>query len=219
MIKAVIFDFDGTLMNTLPGIAHFCNAALASVGLDPIETDEFRYLVGNGRDILIHRILDRFNADTEENYKTAGKVYDEEYEKDILFGTVIYDGIFELTSELKKNGIKTGILTNKPHDVAVMIINKVFGDTFDIYYGQRPGVPIKPDPAGALAIARELGYKPEECAFVGDTAVDVETGKNAGMFTIGALWGFRSADELKPADALAESPKVVFDIIKNQNRK
>lgn len=214
MIKAVIFDFDGTLMNTLPGIAHFCNSALAAVGLAPIETDKFRYLVGNGRDNLIHRILDYYSADTDENYKIAGKVYDEEYEKDILFGTVIYDGISELVSKLKSNGIKIGILTNKPHDVAVMIIKTVFKDTFDIYYGQRAGMPIKPDPSGAIAIADELGVNTEECAFVGDTIVDIKTGKNAGMYTIGVLWGFRGAEELKSADALAKIPEEIFDLIK-----
>ena len=101
MIKAVIFDFDGTLMNTLPGIAHFCNTALKEVGLEPIETDKYRYFVGNGRDVLIHRILEYYNADTAENYKTAGMRYDEEYEKDILYGTVVYDGIMYLLAKLK----------------------------------------------------------------------------------------------------------------------
>jgi phosphoglycolate phosphatase len=214
MIKAVIFDFDGTLMNTLPGIAHFCNTALKEVGLPPIETDKFRYFVGNGRDVLIHRILDHYNADTPDNYEKAGKKYDDEYENDILYGTVIYDGIMDLIGALKKDGIKVGILTNKPHDVAVQIIKTVFGDSFDIYYGQREGIPTKPSPDGALAIARELGFKAEECAFAGDTIVDVTTGKKAEMYTIGVLWGFRDEDELKAADAIAKEPKDIYDIIK-----
>lgn len=215
MIKAVIFDFDGTLMDTLPGISSFCNKGLKAVGLPPIETEKFKYFVGNGRDLLIHRILEYYNNDTPENYEIAGKIYDDEYEKDILFGTVVYDGIRELLKTLKDKGIKIGILTNKPHNVAVNIIETVFPDTFDIYFGQREGVPTKPSPDGALEIAKELGLDPAECAFVGDTIVDVTTGINAGMYAIGVLWGFRKKEELMAANAIVDKPFKIYETIKN----
>lgn len=214
MIKAVIFDFDGTLMDTLPGIAHFCNTALASLGEEPIEIEKFKYFVGNGRTILIERTLSHRNALTDENLKKAIEIYDAEYGRDILFGTVVYDGIMELLQKLKNDGCKLGILTNKPHDVAVMIIKKVFGDMFDGYYGQLDDVPIKPAPDGALRLAEDFGFSPEECAFVGDTIVDVTTGNNAGMYSIGVLWGFREEEELREAKAIAKVPEDVYEIVK-----
>lgn len=219
MIKAVIFDFDGTLMDTLPAIAYFGNTALAEAGLAPIETEKYKYLVGDGRDILIHRILDYHNAYTPSNYEKVGKKYDNEYEKDILFNTVVYEGITEMLNILKENHIKIAILTNKPHDIAAEIIHTVFGHTFDLFYGQRTGMPIKPAPDGALAIADELGFSPEECAFVGDTIVDITTGKNAGMYTIGVLWGFRDLDELSVANAVVQKPNEIIQIIKSENEK
>lgn len=215
MIKSVIFDFDGTLMNTLPTISYFGNLALSSVGLDAIEPEKFRYFVGDGRDLLIHRMLEFHNADNYENYITVGKKYDEEYENNYLFKSIVYENIPELLSKLRKKGIKTAVLTNKPHNVAVQIINSVFVDMFDIYYGQRPGIPTKPSNDAALEIAEKLNANPEECAFVGDTAVDIQTGKNSGMYTIGVLWGFRDADELKNADIIVNHPLEIFDFVTN----
>lgn len=215
MIKAVIFDFDGTLMNTLPGIAYFGNTALESVGLEPVETDKFRYFVGDGRNLLIHRMLAFRNADTPENYEAAGAKYDEEYEKNYLFKSEIYDGIPELLEKLRRDGIKTAVLSNKPDNVATQIIDAVFKGKFDIYHGQRPGIPTKPSPDAALEIASELGAAPEECVFVGDTIIDVTTGKNAGMHTIGVTWGFREKSELEDADSIAEIPSDIYEAIKN----
>ncbi len=215
MIKAVIFDFDGTLMNTLPTIAYYGGCALAEIGKEPIGEDEYKYFVGNGRDLLIHRMLGYYNADTPENFEIVGKKYDQGYEGDSLYKTVIYDGILELVDKLKKQGIRVCILTNKPHNVAVDVIHKVFGkDTFDIYYGQREGVAVKPSPESAWEIARELGFKNEECAFVGDTIVDVTTGKSAGMYAVGVLWGFREREELLEADAIISEPSELIEVIK-----
>lgn len=216
MIKAVIFDFDGTLMNTLPTIAYFCNLALSTIGLDSIGTDKFRYFVGDGRDLLIHRILEFHNSDTTENYAKVGSKYDEEYEKNYLFKSVIYDGIPELLKILHQKGIKLAVLTNKPHNVAIQIIQSVFGEIFDVYCGQRPGIPVKPNPSAALEIADKLQILPNECVFIGDTCIDVQTGKNAGMQTIGVLWGFRDADELKNADIIAKHPSDIIDFIASQ---
>ncbi len=214
MVKAVIFDCDGTLLNTLPGIAAFANAALKKIGHEDIEVDKYRYFVGNGRDKLMHRVLAYHNADTEENFQIVGKAYDEAYEKDIMFGTVIYDGICELLENLKKDNIKIGVLTNKPHNVAVQIIKKVFGDIVDVCIGQKPGVPVKPSPEGAFSLVDELGVDVSECVFVGDTGVDIATGKNANMYSIGVLWGFRDKDELGDANVIVKAPSEVYEIVK-----
>ena len=215
MIKAVIFDFDGTLMNTLPGIAHFGNAALAEVGFSPVEEEKYKYFVGDGRDKLIHRMLDYYGADTAENYKIAGTKYDELYEGDVMYGSVVYDGISELLDKLRNSGIKTAVLSNKPDNVAQMLIEKNFSGKFDVCCGQRKGIPTKPNPQAALEIAEVLKVKANECVFVGDTIVDVTTGKNAGMHTIGVLWGFRKKAELCDADFIAEAPGDIFNAVKN----
>lgn len=214
MIKAVIFDFDGTLMNTLPGITHFGNAALEYIGLEPISEEKYKYFVGDGRDKLIHRMLDYHNADTSENYERAGKKYDALYEADVMYGSVVYDGIHTLLDGLIKDGIKTAMLSNKPDNVAQMLIKENFDGKFNVCFGKRANVPTKPNPQSALEIAETLEVEPGECLFVGDTDVDVATGKNAGMYTCGVLWGFRNKKELAAADYIAEAPEDIGLIVK-----
>ena len=220
MIKAVLFDLDGTLTDTLSTIAHFGNCALGKFGFPPIPTERYRYLVGDGRDLLIHRMLAEHGADTAENYQNVGAAYDAAYEADVLHGTVPYDGIPELLTNLQENGLKTAVLSNKPHNVTKMVVQAVFGNRFDIVYGQRPGYPMKPDPAVARMVAEELGVSPAECAFVGDTSVDIATGKNAGMLPIGVLWGFRDAAELRRAGAahIVKKPQELLQILADKRK-
>lgn len=214
MIKAVIFDFDGTLMNTLPGIAHFGNEALKEIGAEPIAEEKYKYFVGDGRNKLIRRMLEHYGANTDENYEKVGKKYDFLYEADVMYGSVVYDGIQSLLERLADFGVKCAMLSNKPDNVAQMLVRENFAGKFDICFGQRDGVPTKPNPRAALEIAEKLGVPPEECLFVGDTSVDVLTGKNAGMLTCGVLWGFRDREELKIADYLANKPEDVFETVK-----
>lgn len=126
-----------------------------------------------------------------------------------------YDGIPELLKELKKKGLKLAVFSNKPHQAAVKVIDEYFGDIFDIVLGKKEENPKKPDPAGALKIAGEFGVKPENIIYIGDTDTDMQTGKNAGMFTVGVLWGFRDMAELKAnhADAIAASPADILELI------
>lgn len=202
MKKAVIFDLDGTLTDTITAISHFGNLALGENDLPPIEKDVYKYLVGNGRDNLIHRMLKECNADTEENFIKVGTVYDKYYEADPLYKTDAYDGIREAILEMRSRGIKTAVCSNKPDNVAQDVIAKIFGSGyFDFVCGERSGVPIKPDAAPALLVAKELGLTPDECIFTGDTKVDMSTAKNANMTAIGVLWGFRDYDELKNSGA------------------
>lgn len=217
MIKAAIFDLDGTLSDTINTLAYYGNLALNTYGFPEIPTEVYKKLVGNGRDILIHRMLEYHNADTEENYMNVGGKYDAEYEKDVMYLTKPYDGTAELLSDLKADGIKCAVLSNKPHNVTKPVVELLFGNgVFNICAGAKEGIPIKPAPDGALEIAKELGFSCDECIFIGDTYVDITTGKNAGMKTIGVLWGFRDEEELKNAgaDFIVLHPKEIYNIIK-----
>lgn len=209
MKKAVIFDLDGTLTDTITAISYFGNKALGENGFDPISPDVYKYLVGDGRNVLIHRMLKEHNADTDENFEKVGKLYDEYYEADPLYKTDAYEGIREAIIEMRGRGIKTAVCSNKPNNVAQDVIAKIFGDGyFDYVYGETEGIPTKPDAAPALMAAKALGLSPEECIFTGDTKVDMATAKNANMTAIGVLWGFRDYDELKNsgADYIIEHP-------------
>lgn len=215
MTKLCIFDLDGTLTDTLSTISYFGNYALSSFGFPEIPTERYKKLVGNGRDNLLHRMLAENGLDTPENYEKVGKVYDEAYEADPLFKTEPYDGIMELLDNLIENGVKIAVLSNKQHAVAADVVRLFFGKRFHIAYGQRKGINIKPAPDAALNILDELGISASETLFIGDTNVDIETGKNAGMKTVGVLWGFRDYDELSSAgaDYIVSKPDEILDIV------
>ena len=135
--------------------------------------------------------------------------YVSSYDADYLYLCKLYPGIKECIAELKKRGIKVACLTNKPHQTAVSIISHFFNDDFSVVWGQREGFPIKPDPSGAFEIMKELKVQAKDVLYIGDTKTDVLTGKQAGCFTVGVLWGFRDRKELEGAGADA--------IIKNQD--
>lgn len=215
-MKAVIFDLDGTLTDTLSAISHFGNLALEENGFSPIDKDKYRYMVGDGRDVLIHRMLKYHNADTYENFEKVRKTYDTHYEADPLYATDAYDGIRDVLKTLKERGIKIAVCSNKPDNVVHDVINKIFGDNiFDYVSGVDGTMPVKPDPAPALAAMKALGAKACECIFTGDTNVDIFTAKNANMTAIGVLWGFRDYDELHNAgaDHIIKKPIEYLDYI------
>ena len=217
MKKLCIFDLDGTLSNTLPTIAYYGNLALEKYGHEPICEERYKILVGNGRDVLIHRMLSERGCDVPAEYDRVGAAYDAAYEADVMYLTRPYDGIVELLSALHDAGIKIAVLSNKPDNVAQGVVKNLFGDIFDAVWGKKDSYPTKPDPTAAFEICRELGVTAEETVFIGDTSVDIETGKRGGFFSIGVLWGFRPEKELKDAgaDALAASPgdieKIIFE--------
>lgn len=215
MIKAVIFDLDGTVSDTLSTIAHFGNVALEYCGFPAIDEEKFKYFAGDGKVKLLHRMLAFHNADTDENFKKIEEKYDKEYEADPIFETKPFNGLVDELKKLRNRGIKLAILSNKPDNVTVMVANELFGDLFDIVYGKRENINTKPDPEGAILLADELGVKKEECVFVGDTNVDIRTAKNAGMKSIGVLWGFRDEKELTDAkaDYIIEKTNQIYDTI------
>ena len=222
MIKAAIFDLDGTISDTVSTIAHYGNLSLNYYGFPSIEVEKFKYFAGDGKKVLIHRMLDFLGLDTEENFLKVEKKYDSEYEKDVIFESKPFDQIPELLTKLRENGIKTAVLSNKPHNVTKMLVDKVFKNLIDVCYGKVDGVPAKPAPDGVFKVISELSVNPEDCIFVGDTNVDIKTAKNANIISVGVLWGFRDEKELREAraDFIVQKPMDIFDfILKIENEK
>lgn len=215
MIKACIFDMDGTVVNTINSIAYFANNALNSAGLPSIDTEEYKYMVGNGAKTLIERMMNKVGADKGLFDKVFTK-YSNDYDNDFLYLTEPYDGILDMLKEVKNKGIITTILSNKPHGTAIKVSDSLFGDNLiDKCYGAREGIALKPDPAGVFEIMKELGLKKDECLYIGDTSTDMKTGKSAGLYTVGVLWGFRKRDELEDngADVIISHPSELLQII------
>ncbi len=215
--KGIIFDLDGTLLDTLETLSYYGNMALLQSGLSPYDKDAYRYMIGNGAKVLVHKMLAGRGCDTEEMFAKAYEAYITAYQSDTLYKTEIYPGICDMLAALKGKGFSLAVLSNKPHEATVPIVKSFFGEAmFAHIQGAMEGVPIKPDPTAALYIAEKMGVRPEECVYVGDTAVDIETGGRAGFYTIGVLWGFRDRAELSAAgaDKIVETPQEIPDFLK-----
>ena len=198
MKKLCIFDLDGTLLNTLDSIAYYVNDTMKHFGLPVIETEKIRTFVGNGAKNLISRSL-RYNG-SELDAEKVLSVYIEKYNSDALYLVKPYDGIRELLSKLHENGVTLAVLSNKPHSSTSIMIDEIFGkDLFSVVRGPYNNEKVKPDPAVANEIAK--GFEKENCFFIGDSDVDIETGKNALRHTVGVTWGFRDRDVLQNAGA------------------
>ena len=217
MIKSVVFDLDGTLLNTINSIKHYLNRALAENGLETVDEETVKILAGKGAKDLIQKGFKNGGiilSEEELNEKTA--IYVADYDKDPCYLTEVYDGIREMVSALKEKGIKIAILSNKPNSSVNYIVPKFFGEGFfDKVLGATEDLPRKPNPEALFEILKELDSNPEECLFVGDSGVDMETGKNAGALACGVLWGFRGLEELKTsgADYIVSHPSEILDII------
>lgn len=195
--RACIFDLDGTLANTLTSIAHFGNATLEEYGLPTIPVETYKTLVGNGADVLMRRMLKTVGAEfPEEKIKEFRASYDRRYESEPMALVEPYPGIPQLLERLKALGLKVGVLSNKPDNMAEYIVRALFGDLPDQVHGQRAGIPTKPDPTAVLKMAEDFHVSPEQVLYIGDSGVDMQTGRNAGMVPCGVLWGFRGKDEL-----------------------
>ena len=154
------------------------------------------------------------------HYEASLPIYMENFSKYCLKDVEPYDGIRELLASLKEMGVHVAVLSNKPHDQAIVNIETFFGKGyFDVVRGEQAGTPKKPAPDGAFAICRELGIKQEECLYLGDTNTDMETGLNAGMDTVGVLWGFRDREELEGCHPqyIVAHPSEVAEIVKKKN--
>ncbi len=184
--RAILFDLDGTLLDTLADIANAANAALRRLGLPTHSIDKYRYFVGDGAGCLAQRVLGEAGRD-EKMLERCRQSIAEEYQKCWSENTRPYPGIAELLAELEARGVPMAVLSNKPHDATRTVIEFFFpGNPFQIVRGARPGVPIKPDPTAALQIAAELHVEPAHSIYLGDTDPDMKTAVAAGMFAAGA---------------------------------
>lgn len=221
MYKACVFDLDGTLANTIDTIAYYGNLSLSNFGMEKIGTQKYKYMVGSGYKSLIHQMISEAGASDEEFFSRMAEFYIEVYNKDPLYLTTPYDGTSEMLSALNDEKMMTAVLSNKPHSSVSGVLSSLFGDfQFSLYMGNKENMPLKPDPSLMEGIMSELGVKPEECLYVGDTITDMETGKRAGVFTIGVLWGFRDLEELKTggADLIVSHPSQITEYIRKSNR-
>ncbi len=193
---AAIFDLDGTLVDTLQDLADAANQVLAESGYPQHPAQMYRYFVGDGLSVLIERIVP---PGTTKNAKEhCSRIFIEIYARLWRRNSCPYPGINAMLARLQQAGIRLAVLSNKPHSSTIEHIQHFFpGDLFEIVYGQRSGVEKKPSPVGLLEIASILAIPPSGCVYIGDTAVDMRTGRAAGMFTIGVLWGFRNRQELE----------------------
>ena len=200
--KAVIFDLDGTLVDSLADLSDSVNLMLESYGFPTHEIEQYRYFVGNGSKKLMERTLPRDKAASAEFVEEALAKYKAIYKERLLEKTRPYNGVRELLAELKSRGIPLAVCTNKHNDAALTIVKILFAPgTFEEVLGDRPGFPKKPNPATPLEIASHLGVKPDEVAYLGDTSVDMETAVHAGFLPVGVLWGFRPEEELVKSGA------------------
>lgn len=216
MYKAAIFDLDGTLADTLESMACAGNATIEALGYKARNIEEYRYFAGDGAAELVRRFMKAAGDENNVNFDKAYKIYQGFFEKDCTYKVKMYDGIKEMLDSLKNAGLKVAVLSNKPHERAIAVVEELFGKNyFDIIFGQQNGIRRKPDPEGAFIISDKLGIEPANTGYIGDTNVDMITGKRAGMFTIGVLWGFRDRKELEEnsADAIAEKPKDIISLL------
>ncbi len=205
--KAVLFDLDGTLLNTLEDLATSMNLVLERNGYPTHTLEEYKYFIGDGVDKLVRRALPPDVPEAETNKFIS--VMREEYRKHYNEKTRTYKGIPEMLESLVARGLKLAILSNKPHDLTQEVVSRILPHwRFNQVLGAKPQIPKKPDPTGALEIAVDLNILPEEVLYLGDTDTDMKTANSAGMYPVGALWGFRTADELSAAGAkaLVENP-------------
>ncbi len=206
--RAVIFDLDGTLIDSLAGIRTAMNRVLQCRGLAGFTLEDYRYLVGDGLEEMISRAYERQGrkkpGEGLDRDDVAACVTDFRREYDLVWpeGSTPYPGVPETLRELDRRGIRKAVLSNKPQLFTEPIVRTIFaGFGFDVIRGAIPGVPLKPDPTAALAVAAEMGIGPAEVVFLGDTSVDMRTAVAAGMHPAGALWGFRDKAELTATGA------------------
>ncbi|OPY72013.1 MAG: Phosphoglycolate phosphatase [Syntrophorhabdus sp. PtaU1.Bin058] len=194
--EGVIFDLDGTLADTLEDLADSMNRVLALQGFPVHSYDAYRYFIGKGIKNLVAETLPP-DKRSKEYVARSYELIIADYCKNYLVKTRLYDGIADLVNRLRGHGVKLAVFSNKPDDLTKRIVEALMGtESFEMVLGAQAGMPVKPDPVGALLISTHLGIAPGNILYLGDTDIDMMTANNAGMFAVGALWGFRTKDEL-----------------------
>lgn len=218
MIKTVLFDLDGTLLNTIDDLADAGNWVCAQNGWPTFTVAQFKLMVGNG----IPKLVERFTppqARTPDMLACALAQFSARYAAHKMDKTAPYPGIPALLRSLRGFGVDIAVYSNKADGLCQPIIRSYFGDAFTLVRGSLPGVPNKPDPAGVTEMLRQLGAAPAATLFVGDSNVDVQTAHNAGLAAIGVSWGFRGTDELRAAgaDYVVDTPEQLLALVQSIN--
>lgn len=196
VIRAVIFDLDGTLVNSLSGIATALNRVLHARGLPTHAESSVRTFIGNGIVKLVERALPA--GFSPEQIRHIARDVGEDYASSWREGTTVYPGVTRVLGELLSRGVSIAVLSNKPDEFCKEMTDFLFpGIAFAAVSGHREGTPLKPDPTAALAMAQTLGVAPEETAFVGDSTVDIDTAREAGMIAVACSWGYHDLPALE----------------------
>ena len=215
-MKACIFDLDGTLTNTLESMTYSVNLTLEEMGLSKITKDQCRVFVGNGARVLMEKSL-KAAGDTDASRIEEGmEIYGRIFDQNCTYHVTPYEGIPEMLKVLKDKGIHLAVLSNKPDRQTVKVVKAIFGEElFDYAQGQKEGIRRKPEPDGVGYLMEQMHVSKEECLYIGDSEVDAATGRNAGLKTIGVLWGFRDRKTLETAgaDDLIDRPDELLQFV------
>ena len=212
----LIFDLDGTLVDSLPGIAASLNRSLASLGLPSHPHSAVRSFIGDGAKMLVRRALGG-NASAEVEAEVI-TLFASDYGMKWAEGTTVFPGVSELLEELRMRGSRLAVLSNKPHQFTTEIVTQLFpAGTFQAVLGHRDGLLHKPDPQGAIEITRALGIGPAQCVIIGDSTIDLETATGAGMKSIGVTWGYHDKSCLTAANYLIDEVSQLSDLLRTFN--
>ena len=214
--EAVVFDLDGTLLDTLRDLAASMNRVLAKRHLPTHPEESYKYFVGDGAATLVLRAVPKEIRADKALLNQILTEFLEDYKENWDKNTRVYDGVDEMLDLVSKKGLKMAVLSNKPHEFTRLCVERYLGKwRFHEILGERKGIAKKPDPTGALKIAGSLSVDPAKVLYLGDTSIDMKTARSAGMFPAGVLWGFRDKKELEAAGAKAflAKPSHIKDII------
>ena len=216
MIKACIFDLDGTIGNTLDSMVYSVNLTLKEMNLSEISKEQCREFVGNGARVLMEKALDASGNPGATRIEEGMQIYGRIFDENCTYHVTPYEGIPEMLKALKDKGIQLAVLSNKPDRQTVKVVKAIFGEElFDYAQGQKEGIRRKPEPDGVWYLMEQMHVSKEECLYIGDSEVDAATGRNAGLKTIGVLWGFRDRKTLETAgaDDLIDRPDELLQFV------
>lgn len=215
MKRLIIFDLDGTVGDTVESLAYTVNRCLKQFSFSPLPEKSFYYYAGDGARKMLERSLRAAGDKKGEYLDQIYELYCEEFKTGCTVGVKSFPGLPHVLEQLKEYGIMLAVCSNKAQQFAEAVIAKIYGEgVFDYILGERSDIPRKPDPAGPLHIAEELGVTPDECIYVGDTNTDMRTGLAAEMYTVGVTWGFRPRKELEEfhPDRIIDRPEELLEL-------
>ena len=215
-IKACIFDLDGTIINTVGSLRYCTSEAIALFGYPPVTDEEAMRFVGNGTRVLLRRSLEKYGDTDEEHYRKVITEYKRVFQTGCTRGNYVYEGLPEVLKSLKKQGIRLAVISNKPDEQTRKCVYDLYGrDLFELVYGEREGIPLKPDPTALKMLIAELGVEPSECLYFGDGDTDVNASNAAGCHTAAVTWGFRSREILEKCgpEFMIDRPEDILKLV------